>query len=178
VYTGLVHGATGIIYFAMDSYATRAGSVVGMSPRSLSNGTYADASPTDSHTRASPSLLDMTANLWDSVAALNTELSSLENVLFAPTSQSGYTVAFSGNNATETPVRTVRKSGIAGVAGDVIIAVNVDSTRLTMRIDLLSTDTTTIEVMFEERQIQVNGSAFVDRFEPMDVHVYRLVHSG
>lgn len=25
VYTGIVHGATGIMYFAMDSYVTRAG---------------------------------------------------------------------------------------------------------------------------------------------------------
>ena len=40
VYTGIVHGATGIIFFAMDSYATRAGGVVGMAPRSLLAQTY------------------------------------------------------------------------------------------------------------------------------------------
>jgi hypothetical protein len=27
VYTGIVHGATGIMYFAMDSYVTRAGEI-------------------------------------------------------------------------------------------------------------------------------------------------------
>ena len=40
VYTALVHGATGIMYFAMDSVYTRAGGVVGMGPRELLNVSY------------------------------------------------------------------------------------------------------------------------------------------
>jgi hypothetical protein len=40
VYTGIVHGATGIIYFAMDSLFTRAGYVAGFGPRSLLNMSY------------------------------------------------------------------------------------------------------------------------------------------
>ena len=37
VYAGIVHGATGIIYFAMDSGVTRGGEVMGIAPRALTN---------------------------------------------------------------------------------------------------------------------------------------------
>eukprot|EP01050_Picozoa_sp_SAG11_P013449 SAG11_NODE_1573_length_4664_cov_3.235487_1_plen_48_part_10 len=37
VYAGIVHGATGIIYFAMDSGVTRDGEVMGIAPRALTN---------------------------------------------------------------------------------------------------------------------------------------------
>ena len=37
VYAGIVHGATGIIYFAMDSGVTRDGQVMGIAPRALTN---------------------------------------------------------------------------------------------------------------------------------------------
>ena len=51
----------------MDSYATRAGGVVGITPRELGNATYQDLSVTDGHKRASPALLDMSGALWDGV---------------------------------------------------------------------------------------------------------------
>ena len=51
----------------MDSYATRAGGVVGITPRELGNTTYQDLSVTDGHKRASPALLDMSGALWDGV---------------------------------------------------------------------------------------------------------------
>lgn len=41
VYTGIVHGATGIMYFAMDSYVTRAGEKAYLHYMSLcTNGLY------------------------------------------------------------------------------------------------------------------------------------------
>ena len=32
VYTGVIHGATGIVYFTWDTYVCRDGNVIGMSP--------------------------------------------------------------------------------------------------------------------------------------------------
>jgi len=172
VYTGIVHGATGVIYFAMDSYITRAGAVVGITPLALGAQTYDDPSTSDAHTAASPSLLEMSANLWDKVAELNSELLALTPMLFSPTARTGYTVSFRGRNATDTPIRTLRKQH---ADGDILIAVNVDNTYGSAMIDLLDAHAA-VEVMFEGRTLPlVNGSVFVDAFEPMDTHIYRLI---
>ena len=71
----------------MDSYATRAGGVVGITPRELGNATYQDLSVTDGHKRASPALVDMSGALWDGVrlrpaaAALLLMLSSTHRLI-------------------------------------------------------------------------------------------------
>ena len=113
LYTGIVSGSTGIIYFAskrefdrvltawwlhpcplsptvgtashahltslpltafhwltdvsvsVDSYVTRAGDVFGIAPKELGNATYFDSSSTDAKPTASPSLLALSAALWD-----------------------------------------------------------------------------------------------------------------
>ena len=87
LYTAIVSGSTGIIYFAMDSYLTRAGDVFGFGPQALLNESYFDSSATDPKPLASPSLLTLAAQLWEGTAKLNTELLSIMPVIFAPTSK-------------------------------------------------------------------------------------------
>ena len=97
VYTGIVHGATGIQYFAMDSYVTRAGNVIGMGPRELLNGSYPGHHfPSTNWYIASPSLLDMAAAAWDAAATINGELLELMPAIFSPTSAKPYAVSFQG----------------------------------------------------------------------------------
>lgn len=110
----------------MDSYVTRAGDVFGIAPRALSNETYFDSSTTDPKPAASPSLLALSAELWDGVAQLNSELLALMPVIFAPTSKQSValSVSFSGSNTTDTPIRAMWKTLPDG--SEYLIAVNVD----------------------------------------------------
>ena len=182
LYTALVSGATGILYFAMDQYVTRAGGVVGIAPRECSNETYFDSSTSDHQHTASPSLLQLSNELWDGVARLNTELLSITPVIFAPTSRKSefLQVSFSGNNCTATPVRVMWKQLADGT--EYLIATNVDKGSVTARFDFAGVAGPRLmsaQLLFEaHRSVSVNNSAFVDFFEEMDVHVYRLIYAG
>ena len=177
VYTGIVHGATGIMYFAMDSYVTRAGGVVGMGPRELLNTSYYDAGgegrghgPWGVY-HASPALLEMSAAVWEAVIETNTELLELAPVIFAPTSTKQYAVSFKGENVTDTPIRTMLKSTLDGY--DILIAVNIDRAICSAAITMEGLGDY-VQVMFEQRDVAVVNGTFVDRFDEMDTHVYRL----
>jgi hypothetical protein len=179
LYTGIIAGATGIIYFAMDSYVTRAGDVFGFGPAALLNESYFDASTTDPRPLASPSLLTLAAQLWEGTAALNTELLSILPVIFAPTSpkSSMLSVSFSGSNTTDTPIRVMWKALPDG--REYLLAVNVDKGRVTARFDFGLAESgriSSMQTLFETgRCVAVNASVFEDSFEEMGVHVYEIV---
>ena len=180
VYAALIHGATGIIYFAMDSLYTRAGAVNGIGPRELLNETYADHSP-ESRSTATPSAVEMASALWEAVARLNTELLALKPVLFARTSTAGYSVSFAGStvgnvlgttNTSTTPIRTLRKRLPGGE--EVLLAVNLDRAPIVAKFGVAGLGSS-VELMFEAaRRVPVVNGSFVDSFDEMDVHVYRL----
>ena len=187
VYTSIVSGATGIIYFAMDSLFTRAGGVVGMGPRELLNESYFDSGDTTQpggpwgHHHASPSLLEMAASAWEATASVNAELLRLMPALFAPTVSTPYSVSFHGANTSSTPIRTLRKHvhapGHEWDGHDILIAVNIDRARNTAKFDIAdaSGGCGSSQALFEDRALLpvLNGS-FIDEFEEMDTHVYLL----
>jgi hypothetical protein len=101
-YLSMVHGATGLLYFAMDSFIVRDSGVIGIVPRELSNTTWRVAPPNTASIPGSnnlpgvlPSteLVEMSIMLWEGIASLNKELSSMMSVLFFKTSRMPYTVA-------------------------------------------------------------------------------------
>ena len=101
-YLSMVHGATGLLYFAMDSFIVRDSGVIGIAPRELSNTTWRVAPPNTASIPGSnnlpgvlPSteLVEMSIMLWEGIASLNKELSSMMSVLFFKTSRMPYTVA-------------------------------------------------------------------------------------
>eukprot|EP01046_Picozoa_sp_COSAG06_P007205 COSAG06_NODE_349_length_16992_cov_9.318712_11_plen_252_part_00 len=95
VYTAIVHGATGIMFFSMDGYTVRAGGVVGIAPAETANTTYRGrVNLLEQPAVASPSQVEMSVALWNAVAKLNSELLSLSPFIFAPTSTSSYSVSF------------------------------------------------------------------------------------
>lgn len=175
VYTGIVHGATGIHYFAMDSYVTRAGSIIGMGPRELLNNSYPGHHfPSTDWFIASPSLLDMAAAAWEAAAKINGELKTLMPAIFSPTSSKPYAVAFQGMNVSTTPIRSLRKTSPDGQ--DILLVVNVDQGRsiATFTVTGLRAGAS-VEVLFEDRAVQVvAGGSFSDGFEGLGAHVYRL----
>jgi hypothetical protein len=92
--------------------------------------------------------------------------------IFSATSSEPYTVSFTGENQTDTPIRTIRKSMPDG--HDIVIACNIDQAMNSARISMATWPSTHATVMFEQREVQVVNGSIVDTFEAMDTHVYRL----
>ena len=182
-YAALIHGATGLIYFNMDSIVGRTGGVVGVAPSALSNMSYeGEVVPgytgPDARTVASPSLLAESDALWRAISALNSELLELVPVLFAPTTNETYSVTIGGvYHVTPTPIRTLRKRLPDG--RDYLLAVNIDRAVVGARFDVPGLGSGEIRLLFEhERTIpkaqRPSNSVFVDTFEAYGAHVYLL----
>jgi hypothetical protein len=126
----LIHGATGILYFSVDSWATRNGQVVGIGP-AIPEG-YSNANPCDA--KASPATIAASATLWNATVSMNKELKSLEKVLFSPTSTLSYQVEYSGAPAgiPQAPIRTLLKKSPTGVY--TLLVVNISNATLNMRV--------------------------------------------
>ena len=139
VFTALTHGATGIIYFAIDSPQSRNGHVIGIAP-SIPNsyqhpGIPNDPNnPTDRDLEATPAEILNAPTLWAATVALNKELQSLQDAILSPTSTLAYGVAYSGSAITSTPLRTMLKRSANGVY--TLLVMNVDNVPLSLKIDL------------------------------------------
>jgi hypothetical protein len=119
VYTALIHGATGIIHFSLDSFVTRDGRVVGISPNPIAK-YHAGMVATNSQLRQSK-------DMWDATVALNGELNQLRPALLSPTADIPYEIALDDKWApvTPSPIRTLLKRNPAG--GYVLLLANVDA---------------------------------------------------
>lgn len=120
IYTSIVHGATGITYFAQDSHVTRNGKQLGISPRMQTTYAAGDVA-------ASPEQIAKGEVLWDAAVNINAEIQQLTPALLSPTaSDLGYGVSLTqGSPYNATPVRTILKQHAYG--GYVLIAVNTDN---------------------------------------------------
>jgi len=125
VYAGLIHGATGIVYFAFDSFATRDGQVLGIAPDPLpdygADQRYSDE-PRPALVVGEPALAG-SRRLWAAAANLNRELAQLAPALLSPTSALDCTIEVSGPQVSPTPIRALLKQS---PAGPVMLAVNLD----------------------------------------------------
>jgi hypothetical protein len=100
-FTAVVHGATGLIFFAYDSWVTRDGLVIGVGPSTPER--YGARSP------ATPQEVTQSRALWAGLRDLNEELERLTPWLLSPTARVSYTVQFSGECRTPDPIRAVLK---------------------------------------------------------------------
>ena len=166
VYAGLIHGATGIIYFAFDSFVTREGQILGMAPDPP-----ASYGPTPGFGNpAVPTLIASEADraasrrLWAAVAGLNRELAALAPALLSPTASEACRVTVGDNRdwwgsaRPAAPIRTLLKDG---PGGPVLLAVNLDRRPLSATIDCHHPDLGPVWHRQED-------------FAPLAVHVYRL----
>ncbi|MEC8782248.1 MAG: hypothetical protein VXY07_05425 [Planctomycetota bacterium] len=167
VYTGLIHGATGVVYYAWDSNVTRFGIAPQQQPE-------IPGRPT-----ATPIQALQAEVLWKTVAQLNRELRQLAPVLLSPTiSDVEYSVRFEGESITETPIRTLLKP----LSKDewVLLMVNMDDAVLnaTLEFDRIIESA---EWMFEGSPVlkrEEVGSSFEVLFEPFTTRVLRLQPGG
>ena len=173
-YAAVVHGATGLIYFAFDSFVTRDDGILGIAPAPRSDyGVTVDYNlDGKAPLIASDAALDRSRKLFGAVAELNVEMAALREAILSPTSSVEYTVRPTREVDRSNAVRTLLKQ--TGGA-NILIAVNVDN------------DPATVKFRFSgviEKVEPYFGSAFssdagadgwTERFEPDDVKLYRIV---
>ena len=177
VYTGLIHGATGIIYFTWDTYVCRDGSVIGMSPDPKV--AYVPNPRKEGYTHptpANPVQLVQSRALWGMATAVNEELRQLTPSLLSPTTgedELSYRV-FSDLSHSEHPVHCLLKPHPEG--GYVLLSCNTDSTMLdcTLR---FSKPLESARRMFANQpawSVKPGEQSFTIAYEPFEVHVFHV----
>ncbi len=175
VYAAVIHGATGIIYFCWDTYVCRDGNVMGMSP----DPQVAYLEPGRNRPKASPAKpmqLAQSKALWMSAAQINKEIRELTPSLLAPTvgEELKYSVSIKGEHVTDAPIRCLLKPHPDG--GYVLLTVNLDDAVLFATFEFPG-GLKAVAPRFENRKpytIKPGQTRFEDRFEPFEVHVYRI----
>ncbi|MBQ0105714.1 MAG: hypothetical protein KBT47_06745, partial [Armatimonadetes bacterium] len=164
VYTAIIHGATGIIYFAWDSYLLREGGCIGMSdsPKGdITQGKYMKAKPAD--------LIESKMN-YEAVKQTNRELAELAPYILSPTVKDvTYNVHFEGVPVSENPIRCLLKPD--GKGGYILFTVNMDDSFLkgTFSFDK---DIKEAKTMFEnDKTAEIKDNAFSLSYEPFESHI-------
>lgn len=175
VYAGLIHGATGIIYFCWDTYVCRDGHVIGMSPDPQVQ--YLEPGP--GKPRPSPARpMDLAAAeaLWMAATQTNREIHELTASLLSSTVVDvDYGVEVKGESISEDPIRCLLKPHPDG--GYVLLTVNLDDAVLSATYTFPSA-LQSAQRLFENRpsaETNDDKKTFTDHYEPFDVHVYRIV---
>ena len=172
-YTALVHGATGIVWFSLDSFVTRNDDVIGIHPEPADD--YGIELPGRRQTTlmrpADGAHLQDSRRLWQTVREINGQLAELTPILLAKTARRSYALAIAGQSVSPTPIRTLLKP--AGT-GYVLIAVNVDAAPVTARFSF-QTSIGNIERLYDQDPAPAAGdTGWVDSFGPLAVRIYRL----
>lgn len=164
VYTGLIHGATGVVYYAWDSNVTR----FGIAPTKQAE--------IPGRPSASPLQALQAEQLWKTVAQVNQELRMLTPALLSPTvSDTKYSVTFEGEAITESPIRTLLKP--RSETEWVLLAVNMDDAVLRANVRF-EAGVKSAEFMFEGAtaiDLQDDPQVIPLIFEPFETHVLRIV---
>jgi len=171
VFTALVHGATGIFYFAVDSPEGRTAQYIGIGPDIP---TAYDA--TSSGAVATPEDKEASAALWNATLAMNQELQSLQNAILSSTSTLDYQVGYSGTSVagTDTPLRSMLKKDANGVY--TLLLVNIVNLPQQLKISLPGRpiELFAIDAQGARYPIGPYGSTFTDSIEGFGVRKYEF----
>jgi len=182
VYTALIHGATGIVYFAWDSYITRGAGLNGISPNPQAAG-YLPNNP-GGDVSATAQQVQQSLQLWNTTTRINGELAELAPAILSPTlasSELSYSVQLSNLSAPDntslysnTPIRTLLKKDQSG--NYILLAVNMDSRSMDATFDF-SKSFNGFGLMFEDdgALASLHGvHQFTFHFTPFDTNVFVL----
>jgi hypothetical protein len=164
-FTSIVHGATGIILFAYDSWITRAWAIVGISPDPLPD--Y------DGRGAATSEQIARSQALWKGAAALNAELDRLAPRILSPTADLPYSVHYAGPGTTSRSIRTMLKSDGAGYT---LFASNIERATYDARFQF-SRNIASVARLEQDRSttpLVADGSIFRDSLGPFGVGVYQI----
>ena len=168
VYSGIIHGATGIIYFIWDSFISREGNVIGMSPdpkftRGNGDPKYVTAKPVD--------LINAKAN-WNMAKQINAELKELTPYILSPTSKDNYKVHIEGKRVSPNSLRCMLKPD--GSGGYILISSNIDSSWLEAEYTF-DKDIFFAQSLFENQKLlKVNDHKFKVTYEPFETHIIHI----
>lgn len=165
VFTAIIHGATGIITFAYDSWITRIWAVVGISPDPVPD--Y------DGRGAATPEQRNRSRALWSGASALNAELQRLTPLILSPTADLPYTVHYSGRSRTRGPIRTMLKSSDGAYT---LFASNIERSPLAGRFGF-SRNIGSVKRLNQDGSstwLTADGGTFRDSLGPFGVGVYEI----
>jgi hypothetical protein len=169
VFAALIHGATGIFYFAVDGWEVRNAQVIGIAPSPPA--VYANHTPKD--VVASAAEIGASETLWGSAVQLNQELSRLQGDLLGSTSRLPYTVSIQGHGLTATPIRTLLKERDGTLT---LMAVNIDNAPLNLRVELSRDplDLRSLDAQGAATRMAANGRNIEDSIEGFGVRIYQF----
>ncbi len=172
-YAGLIHGATGLIWFCLDTPVSREGQVIGIAPAPLADYGLTEVRPTQAGAPliANGQELQASREIWQSVGSVNREIQLLKEFILSSTETLIYGLAVAGDHTSAAPIRSLLKR-----SGEdyVLLTVNLDDQRLRARFTLPS-GAARLSRWFEEGSTpSLRAGRFEDEFEPFGVHVYRF----
>jgi hypothetical protein len=170
VFAALVHGATGIVYFALDNWASRNAQVIGITATPLAS--YPNQHPGDAVATASD--IASSETLWNATVSLNAELQRLQSVILSPTATLPYRVAIQGRAISATPIRTLLKMGNEGVY--TLLVSNIDDMPLNVHFTLPvpPLDLHSIDAGGARNRIGSNSNSFADSIEGYGVRIFEF----
>lgn len=179
VYAGLIHGATGIIYFCWDTFVCRDGDVMGMSPDpkvAYSPGGAGFTKPSN----AKPMELAESRAVWEAARQVNAEIRELTPSLLSPTvgEELKYSLKTEGTPVSQSPLRCLLKPHPEG--GYVLLTVNVDDAVMKGTYEFPG-GLKSVQPMFENREpleLEPEQKTFDDMYDPFETHVYRILPPG
>ncbi len=170
IFAAVVSGATGIIDFALDDWATRSAQVIGISASPLTS--YPNAQPKDA--LATPGDIASSRALWSEAVNLNRELARLQAAILSPTAAVPYRVAIAGRGVTATPIRSLLKVNSEGVY--TMLIVNIDNTPLDMQVMLPMRpfDLYSMDAAGSRYPRDSYGNSITDSIEGFGIRIYEF----
>jgi hypothetical protein len=170
VFTAMIHGATGIIYFAVDNFASRGAQVIGIAENPQTS--YPGENSGDAI--ASPDDITASQDLWNEAVALNSETQRLQSVILTPTANLAYQVGTQGTSFTTTPIRSILKVSSAGVY--TLFVVNIDNVPTNVQFTLPTRPFSLYSIGPNGARYPIGpfGSTFSDSIEGFGVRIYEF----
>lgn len=163
-----MHGATGIWYFAWDSFGIRGGLSGGAGIRPTLPLEYPEQSTPGPITTA---IKGQGEDRSQGIKALNSELNALRNVILSPTSRENYGMFVSHTGiGTTSPIHTMLKS--LPNYDHYLIAVNMDNSAVDAEFRFTRSLTFKTRLYGGSGQPGGTGGVMSDHFDPFDAKIY------
>jgi hypothetical protein len=176
VYISIVHGATGVAYFAPDDFTMRQAHMVGVRPDTPTSYLQQGYCAGLDMLSVSAEKAQESITLWNTISEINSEIEQLSPVLLTNTSSTTYSVYASGTAISTNPIRTMLKEFNGAYY---LFVTNLDKSNLKIRvaIDALSSGSQA-QVLFENRGVSATNTGgktwIADDIGEFGVHVYRV----
>lgn len=172
-YAAITHGATGLIYFAYDSFVTRDDGILGISPSPERD--YRVAA--DYNGDGKPPLvvsdddLQWSRTLFRAVTDLNAEMDQLREAILSPTSAIDYSVQSVDSSTRSGIVRSLLKESDSGYT---VITVNVDPDPVTVNFQFPHRIAAVTPLFGSAEPVRVGPQGWTGRYAGEAVGVYRI----